>query len=109
MSSIKFKTFGKPLTPPLPVNADWVRIQSGVDGEPNYIFGVEGLKEFYAAGTGIYCRDKEGRPTETLDHWITWYEKEKKERIEVYASIQEIKKIVKDNPQLMNGGPDFSL
>ncbi len=105
----KFKTFGNPLTFPLPMNADWVRIQCGADGQPNYIFGIDGLKAFYNAGTGIYCRDKDGRPTETLEHWITWYEKEKDERIKSYSIIQEIKSIVRKNPELMNNGPTIEI
>jgi hypothetical protein len=53
MHHIQLKTFGVPIKTPLPVEGDWVRIQCGVDGNPNYIFGKIGLKEFFEAGAGI--------------------------------------------------------
>lgn len=90
----KFKTFGIALSFPLPVDADWVRIQCGVDGKPNYIFGLSGLKEFYEAGAGIYSQNEKGKPKESLQHWIDWYEKERAERIGVTKTIAEIKAIV---------------
>lgn len=89
----KFKCFGTPLSFPLEIDGDWVRIQCGIDGEPNYIFGLPGLKEFFEAGAGIYSRDKDGKPTQTLQQWQDWYEAQKKERIEVSKQIEEIKSL----------------
>ncbi len=88
-----FKSFGTPINFPLPIDSDWVRIHCGVNGEPNYIFGIEGLIKFYEAGTGIYTR-RNGRPDESLEYWITWYENEKSERIKSYKLIQDIKNIL---------------
>jgi len=81
-----FKTFGLPLPFPLDINADWVRIQCGVDGDPNYIFGIDGIKAFYAAGAGIYTREN-GKPKDSLQYWITWYEKEREDRIRTYSHL----------------------
>lgn len=89
----KFKCFGVPLSFPLPMDGDWVRIQCGVDGEPNYIFGVEGVKEFYEDGAGIYSQYN-GKPTNTLEYWLMWYENEKDERIRSYSLIQDIKQLI---------------
>jgi len=89
-----FKTFGQALEFPLDINADWVRIQCGVDGNPNYIFGIEGLHEFYKAGAGIYSREN-GQPQDSLEYWITWYNHEKEERIKSYSLIQDIKQILR--------------
>jgi hypothetical protein len=90
-----FKTFGQALTFPLPIDGDWVRIQCGVDGQPNYIFGLEGLEQFYEAGAGIYSRNENGKPQESLRHWIDWYQKERDERIAVSKTIGEIKEILR--------------
>ena len=90
----KFKTFGKTTSFPLPIDGDWVRIHCGVDGQPNYIFGIDGLKSFYEAGAGIYSRDKHGKPEHPLEYWLNWYEKEKTERIKVSATIEDIKKLL---------------
>lgn len=92
-----FKTFGQALTFPLDINADWVRIQCGVDGKPNWIFGIEGVKDFYNTGAGIYSRDNYGKPKDSLQHWITWYNAEKEERIKIYSCIQEIKQLLSSN------------
>lgn len=95
----KFKTFGTPTSFPLPIDGDWVRIHCGVDGHPNYIFGIEGLKAFYEAGAGIYSRNKQGKPEDPLGYWITWYEKEKDERIKVSSTIDEIKNLLTSKPE----------
>jgi hypothetical protein len=89
-----FKNFGKPIPFPLPTDGDWVRIHCGVDGQPNYIFGINGLKSFYEAGAGIYSRGKDGKPEEPLEYWLTWYEQQKYERINVCATIEEIKNLL---------------
>lgn len=89
----KFRTFGNPLPFPLNIHDDWVRIQCGVDGTPNYIFGMDGLNDFYLAGAGIYSR-KNGRPKDSLEYWITWYEKEKTERIKVNSLIGDVKSLL---------------
>lgn len=86
-----FKTFGIPIPYPLPIDGDWVRIHCGVDGQPNYIFGIDGLKSFYEAGAGIYSRGKDGK----LEYWFDWYDKEKNERIAVNKSINEIKGVLR--------------
>lgn len=91
-----FKCFGSPIAFPLPVDGDWVRIQCGVDGSPNYIFGLSGLKAFYEAGSGIYTREN-GKPKDSIEYWINWYEKEKQERILISKTISEIKEII-NNP-----------
>jgi len=92
----KFRTFGKPLPFPLDVDADWVRIHCGVDGNPNYIFGEEGLIEFLKAGAGIYHR-KDGKPTQSIEELRNWYNKEKAERIGVTQKINQIKNIIKNS------------
>jgi hypothetical protein len=92
-----FRCFGDALPFPLAIEGDWVRIQCGVNGDPNYIFGRKGIEEFYNAGTGIYTREN-GKPSQSLQYWIDWYEKEKTERIQSYATIQEIKALVRSMP-----------
>jgi hypothetical protein len=89
-----FKCYGTPLPFPLVIDADWVRIQCGVDGNPNFIFGTEGVEQFYKAGAGIYTREK-GKPKDSLQYWINWYQNERSERIKTYALIQDIKKLVR--------------
>jgi hypothetical protein len=93
-----FKCYGTPLEFPLPVDGDWVRIQCGVDGKPNYIFGISGLKLFYEDGAGIYSRDSQGKPENSFEYWEEWYLKERDERIKVTATIQDIKQIIHQNP-----------
>lgn len=89
-----FKTFGPPVPFPLPIDGDWVRINCGIDGQPNYIFGLDGLKAFYKAGAGIYSRDKNGNPENPFEYWLSWYEKERKDRINVSATVEEIKRVL---------------
>lgn len=96
-----FKTFGTVASFPLPIDGDWVRIHCGVNGEPNYIFGLEGLKLFYESGAGIYSRGKNGEPEDSLEFWKTWYEREKYERIMVSSTIEEIKKLLVSQKHLI--------